>query len=119
VIRKQAELPVQLSERMRGGKGAGKLQAFFKAEEFSTPLCAFTILTLDPGVSVGYHQHVGSEEVYWVLEGKGMARDDQESAELVPGDALLCREGHFHGIENPGPGPLRILTVMVNSKPKV
>jgi mannose-6-phosphate isomerase-like protein (cupin superfamily) len=101
---------------MRGGKGAGKLQVFFQAGEFSSPLCAFNVLTLEPGVSVGYHQHVGSEEVYWVLEGKGIARDDQETLELGPGDALLTRDQHFHSIENTGTAPLKILTVMANQE---
>lgn len=118
MIRKASQLEGVVTARVRGGKGSAKIQTFFQPQEFSTPLCAFNILTLEPGNSVGYHQHVDSEEVYWILEGKGQARDDQETMELVPGDALLTNDKHFHSIENTGTVPLKILTVMANAVKK-
>jgi mannose-6-phosphate isomerase-like protein (cupin superfamily) len=118
MIRKWSELPGVVTERIRGGKGQGSVQTFFKAEEFSTPLCAFNVLTLEPGSSVGYHQHVDSEEVYWILEGQGLAKDNDQTLQLKQGDALLTNDRNFHSIENNGTGPLKILTVMANQPKK-
>ncbi len=112
MIRRLSDLVPQAGENLRGGRGRGHSQVFFQRGEFSTPLTAFNVLTLDPGASVGRHQHVGSEEVYWVLEGTGLAEDDDRGVELKVGDALLTGDGHWHSIQNPGPGPLRILTVL-------
>ena len=114
MLRKLSELPVEIKPNMRGGQGAGRQQPYFMPQEFSTQLNAFTIVTLDPGVSVGLHRHEGSEEIYWILEGRGLARDDEAQVEMNVGDALLCQDGHQHAIENPGPGVLKMLAVMAN-----
>ena len=112
MIRKESEIKETPNPNMRGGKGTGRMKVFFSPSEFSTPLSAFNLLTLEPGVSVGPHRHEGSEEIYFVLEGRGLAKDDGQDVELKPGDALLTCDGHSHSLENPGPGPLKILTVL-------
>jgi mannose-6-phosphate isomerase-like protein (cupin superfamily) len=118
VIRKESELKEILVPNMRGGQGVGRQSQFFQPQDFSTPLAAFNVVTLDPGVSVGFHKHEGSEEVYWVLQGRGLAQDDDREVEMNPGDALLTQDQHAHSIANPGPGPLRLLTVLVNQVKK-
>jgi mannose-6-phosphate isomerase-like protein (cupin superfamily) len=118
MIRKASDLKEITTPGMRGGLGAGRQKQYFKVEDFSTPLAAFNLMTLDPGVTVGFHKHEGSEEIYWVLEGRGLARDDEKEASLEPGDALLTLDGHSHSLENPGPGPLILLAVLANQVKK-
>ena len=109
------ELASAPSPNMRGGEGTGQVQAYFSPASFSTGLAAFNIMSLEPEVSIGEHKHVGSEELYWVLEGRAEVTDDAMPALLGKGDALLTRDGHSHSLRNPGPGILRFLAVLVQS----
>jgi len=77
-----------------------------------------SVLTLDPGASVGEHLHPAEEELYLVLEGEGAGRLDGESFPVGPGDAYLCKAGHTHGLVNPGPRPLTFLAVLAKAKSK-
>ena len=61
-----------------------------------------TRLELDPGASVGYHKHAGTEEVYFIMSGKGLYTEDGQECQALPGDVFLCREGCSHGILNTG-----------------
>jgi len=115
MIQRGRELASAPSPNMRGGEGTGQVQAYFSPESFSTGLSAFNIMSLDPEVSIGEHKHVGSEELYWVLEGRAEVTDDGMPALLEKGDALLTCDGHSHSLRNPGPGPLRFLAVLVQS----
>ncbi len=115
MIRRSQTLASRPSPAMRGGEGVGQVQAYFDPQSFSTPLAAFNVMILEPGVSIGEHRHEGSEEVYWVLEGRAEVTDEGQAALLEPGDALLTRDGQSHSLRNPGPGRLRFLAVLVRN----
>ena len=61
-----------------------------------------TRLELDSGASVGYHKHDGTEEVYFIMSGKGLYTEEGEERTVSPGDIFLCRLGRSHGILNTG-----------------
>ena len=46
---------------------------------------------LRPGQASTKHQHVHTEELYILLEGRGRIRVDEEALELEPLDALLVK----------------------------
>lgn len=50
------------------------------------------------GSSVGFHKHVGSCEVIYVLEGSGQILEDGEYKPLKPGDVNYCAEGGEHSV---------------------
>ena len=43
-----------------------------------------TRLELDPGASVGYHKHAGTEEVYFIMAGKGLYTEEGEECPALP-----------------------------------
>jgi mannose-6-phosphate isomerase-like protein (cupin superfamily) len=53
---------------------------------------------LEPGQETDRHYHRESEEIYFVLEGKGTLELDGESREVGPGDAALLPPGSWHQI---------------------
>jgi mannose-6-phosphate isomerase-like protein (cupin superfamily) len=55
------------------------------------------------------HHHVQTEEIYYVLEGHGLMRVGQESAEVGPGDAIAIPPGISHQITNTRQSQLRFL----------
>jgi mannose-6-phosphate isomerase-like protein (cupin superfamily) len=57
--------------------------------------------------------HRRAHEMFFVLEGEGVAHCDGEATPIKTGDALMVRPGTEHVIENTGAGKLYTLTVMV------
>lgn len=64
---------------------------------------------LAPGLATTPHYHPLTEEIYYILEGRGQMRIGDELREVVPGDAIAIPPGQIHQITNPGPGLLKFL----------
>ena len=55
--------------------------------------------TLPAGGETERHYHKVSEELYYLLEGKGLMEIDGEEREVAPGDAILIPVGAWHQIK--------------------
>ena len=70
-------------------------------------------LRLEPGDSVGYHQHVTNEDVYVIISGEGVFKDkDGKDKPVQAGDIMIVRKGESHGIANTGKVPLVFVDVI-------
>ena len=67
----------------------------------------------DTGGKTPPNSHQAAWEMFYVLEGSGIARCDGHEAAISPGDTLILPPGSLHEVENTGPGRLYCLTVMV------
>ena len=63
--------------------------------------------TLAPGQSTERHHHAVTEEIYFVLEGRGEMEVDGERRDVGVGDAVLIPPGAWHEIR--ALEPLRFL----------
>jgi mannose-6-phosphate isomerase-like protein (cupin superfamily) len=54
--------------------------------------------SLGAGQATTRHYHAASEEIYFVLEGRGRMELDGEVREVGPGDAVLIPPGAWHQI---------------------
>ncbi|RPJ34758.1 MAG: cupin domain-containing protein [Verrucomicrobiaceae bacterium] len=59
--------------------------------------------TLPAGGQTQRHYHKLSEEIYYLLAGRGVMEIDGESREVGPGDAILIPAGAWHQIRATGP----------------
>lgn len=66
----------------------------------------------DVGGKTPPNTHRRAHEMFFVLQGEGVAYADGAPLPLHPGDALLVRPGTEHVVENTGTGKLYCLTVM-------
>ena len=57
---------------------------------------------LPPGASTTPHHHPVTEEIYYILEGRGSMRIGDETREVGPGDAIAIPPGASHQITNTG-----------------
>ena len=64
---------------------------------------------LPAGASTAAHHHVKTEEIYYVLEGRGLMRVGDETREVGPGDAVAIPPGAVHQITNAGTTALKFL----------
>ncbi|GAB6166822.1 hypothetical protein JCM19992_28220 [Thermostilla marina] len=64
---------------------------------------------LPPGGATQGHHHVRTEEIYYILEGRGRMQLGKETRDVRPGDAIAIPPGAYHRIENVGDRPLVFL----------
>ena len=99
----------------------------------------FHEVTVPPGAVEGTHRHIGSEELYYITEGEGVAYmgvgDDPKTnslptqmrhifglgereckvLEVRPGSTIFTKSGGIHGIENTGLEPLKFVAFLYHS----
>jgi mannose-6-phosphate isomerase-like protein (cupin superfamily) len=105
---------VTVREKMRGGRGAVRVEQLWAPEtelKSRTRLCARLVLA--PGTSIGFHEHGAEEEVYVVLSGIGAITDETGSVPIGPGDTVLTGDGAGHAVACVGDEPLEMLAVIV------
>ena len=64
---------------------------------------------LEPGKSTIEHYHPKTEEIYYVLEGKGLMKIDGEKQAVSKGDGIVILPGKKHKLWNTGNTELIIL----------
>lgn len=97
---------------VQGGEGVMKRDLLLSDEQIHGELTYISSLVLDPGCSIGYHQHTGDSEMYYIFEGSGSYTDNGETYPVSAGDVVFCRDGESHGIVNDGDVPLRMVALM-------
>lgn len=107
--------------------------------ELGANLVFFHEVTIPPGTTEGTHRHIGSEELYYIVEGEGIAylgeNDDPalsniplvqrsifgigprlaREVEIGPGHVIYTKSGGIHGIRNSGAKPLRFVAFLYHS----
>lgn len=107
--------------------------------ELGGSMIFFHEVTIPAGTVEGTHQHIGTEELYYITEGEGIAYmrvgDDpatesfptverqvmglgkREFKELPvkPGSVIFTKSGGMHGIRNPGTKPLKFIAFLYHT----
>lgn len=107
--------------------------------ELGGSLVFFHEVTIPPGKVEGSHRHIGSEELYYIVSGKGVAylgeSDDPAIADLPTverqifgldpqpckeiavetGSVILTKSGGIHGIRNQGSQPLKFVAFLYHA----
>lgn len=95
--------------------GIGKIyQDFILDEEDLNGKCRlYGHMTMEPGSVLGYHEHHGESETYYILSGQGFYNDNGTEVPARPGDAFVCRDGCGHSMRNPGNEPLQFMALII------
>jgi uncharacterized cupin superfamily protein len=81
-----------------------------------------TLYELAPGVPESrIHMHYGAEEMFFVLSGRPLFRNQNGQEELAPGDFVFCPEGRagLHTFSNATDEPVELLAMSAGSFPDV
>jgi mannose-6-phosphate isomerase-like protein (cupin superfamily) len=108
-------------------------------QQLAGGLVFFHQVTIPPGCIEGTHQHIGTEELYYIIEGEGNiyagANDDPNTATyptvvrpiygleprpcrelpVKPGNLIFTKSGGIHGIRNTGDVPLRFVAFLYHT----
>jgi mannose-6-phosphate isomerase-like protein (cupin superfamily) len=73
--------------------------------------CSLAEEVLPVGAAVGRHHHLLTEEIYYILQGRGRMTIGEEAREVSAGDAIFIPLERAHTLENTGHEPMRLLLV--------
>ena len=112
IIRKSGYVN-EVRSQMRGGEGDTVFDHICQAGQLPPKCRIFSLITLNPGCSIGYHVHEGESELYLFIEGKATLDDNGAAAEAEAGDTMLTPSGSGHAVSNKGTLPLKFLAAVI------
>jgi mannose-6-phosphate isomerase-like protein (cupin superfamily) len=94
-----------------GGRGTVLYGRMLPPEVFLTNWSYVDHLVLPEGTSVGKTRHEGVEEIYYVIEGSGIAHVGKEAAAVKKGDAVPILLNEVHWFENDAHSDLDLMVI--------
>ncbi|WP_406677061.1 cupin domain-containing protein [Moorella sp. ACPs] len=115
MIRRAQEMKEEIVTGLRGGKGNVAMVHILEESknEFNGKGRLFARLTLKPGASIGWHQHSGDSEAYYILSGQGIVNDNGRETVVKAGDMVLTKNGEYHSIINNGDENLEFIALIL------
>ena len=113
---RKLDQPVDMMSHVQNGEGIICRRQFLMPGDAYGAGRLFAVFTLNPGDSIGYHQHQGEFEVYYILKGQGKVTDNGDTYILEEGDMMQCGDGDSHSIEAVGEEPLEFLALILHVK---
>lgn len=99
-----------------GGKGNMKIEKVLSEAELKDKCGLYARVTLHPGDALGYHEHHGNGECYFVLSGTGVYDDNGVTRTIRAGDVTWTPDGTGHGLSNAdGTEDLVFMALIVNA----
>ncbi|MFA5203243.1 MAG: cupin domain-containing protein [Lentisphaeria bacterium] len=76
----------------------------------------FAVGRLNPGETIGYHQHTGEKEVFYFLEGEGEVNDNGTTVHVRAGDVIITPLDGGHSFANTGNGVLAFVALILKDE---
>ncbi|MDO4530753.1 MAG: cupin domain-containing protein [Bacillota bacterium] len=104
---------------LRDGRGSVEIHHVLEADEMMGHGTMYAKVVIKPQSSIGWHQHVGNTEPYYILKGTGVFVDNDGSrTEVQPGDVCTIEVGQWHSIENNTDEDLEVMAIVLNENLK-
>ena len=99
-----------------GGKGEMKMEKILSEAEMKDKCGLYARVTLHPGDVLGYHEHHGNNESYFILSGSGAYDDNGTTRTVKAGDVTWTPDGSGHGLSNEnGKEDVIFMALIINS----
>lgn len=100
-------------EKVKGEKGYYTLKHLLGEKEMNGKCGLYAEVTLEPGAVLGYHEHHGESETYYILSGQGEYNDNGTARPVKPGDVTFTPDGQGHDIKNTGKEDLVFIALII------
>lgn len=101
-ITHQKERVVTVNPNKAGGIGHVDIEPLISDAQKNDKTKLFARVTIPVGCSLGYHEHHGESETYYILSGEGEYNDNGRIVNVQPGDVTFTPDGCGHGMVNNG-----------------
>lgn len=116
ILEKGKIMEIVIEENPCGGKGKMKLEKLLAPEQMKDKCGLFARVTLPPGAVLGFHEHHGNNESYFILSGSGDYDDNGTVRTVKAGDVTWTPDGSGHGLSNEnGAEDLVFIALIINS----
>lgn len=113
MIRKAADMKSEMRTNMKGGNGQIQMIHLLEKDEFGGKGRLYNKIIIKPKMSIGYHEHNGEFEAYYIVKGEAMFDDNGVKSTLSKGDLTVTGGGKGHSIENIGNEDLEIIALIL------
>lgn len=113
MVRKYDDMRYDSRENLRDGNGAIGTRYLMEKEDMEGKCDLFSILTLEPGCSIGLHTHKPDAELFFVLQGNLETSDNGTVKTLSTGDTMFTGSGQSHYLINKSTETARVLAVII------
>ena len=100
-------------ENMAGGQGHVLIKRLLNEKQLNGKCGLYAEVTLEPGCSLGYHEHHGESETYYILTGQGEYNDNGAYRPVSAGDITYTSSGKGHGLSNTGNTDLVFMALII------
>lgn len=115
MIKRPQERTIKNVDKLRDGRGNTIIDYLIEGKELKNKAKLISKLTLEPGASIGVHDHIDDFEVYYILQGEGRVMDDGYMQPIGPGDVVYTSDGESHCLENTGKEKLELIAIVINN----
>lgn len=105
---------IEIRHAASGGKGQITLKHLLEKEAMGEKCNLYAEVTIYPGSSLGYHEHHGNSETYYIISGEGEYIDDKITRRVKAGDVTFTPSGHGHGMTPVGDKPIVFMALIIN-----
>ena len=100
-------------ENMAGGQGHVLIKRLLNEKQLNGKCGLYAEVTLEPGCSLGYHEHHNESETYYILSGKGIYSDNGTLRMVKAGDVTFTPDGCGHALTNTGDTDLVFMALII------
>lgn len=93
-------MEVERIENMAGGKGHTIIKRILNEEQLDGKCGLYAEVILEPGCSLGYHEHHNESETYYIISGSGIYSENGKLKVVKAGDVTFCPDGQGHALTN-------------------
>ena len=106
-------MEIKKVENMHGGEGHVIIKRLLDEKQLNGKCGLYAEVTIEPGCSLGFHEHHGESETYYILSGKGIYSDNGTLRMVEAGDVTFTPDGKGHAMTNSGDEDLVFMALII------
>lgn len=106
-------MKIERVENMCGGEGHVIIKRILGEKELNEKCGLYGEVILEAGCTLGYHEHHGESETYYILSGEGNYNDNGNTRTVRAGDVTFTPSGKGHGLANTGLEDLVFMALII------
>lgn len=110
----KAIAPVHRSNE-HGGTGPISFRRVLDRNDFTVPVDFVDYTIIPPGSTIGRHQHIGNEEIYFIAAGSPLVRVNGSEARLEKGSLTIVHQNEWHELINDSTQAVEILVIQIRT----